>query len=113
MPPWQWLPPELHLRIAELVPDDHRDRAALCLAIPSLGLAASKGDARQVRQLLGERADPNSICNGASALQLADQYIYDNNFIYFQPGSGKVLIKEPKAQLKIAAKKLDEILATP
>ena len=34
------LPLELQLRIAEVAPDDHRDRAALCLAIPSLGLAA-------------------------------------------------------------------------
>ena len=34
------LPAELQLRIAELAPDNHRDRAALCLAIPTLGLAA-------------------------------------------------------------------------
>ena len=34
------LPPELQLRIAELVNDDHADRAALCLAVPPLGLAA-------------------------------------------------------------------------
>jgi len=26
----------------------------------------------------------------ASALQLADQYTYSNNFIYYQPGNGKV-----------------------
>ena len=26
----------------------------------------------------------------SSALQLTDQYVYDNNFIYFQPGNGKV-----------------------
>ena len=25
----------------------------------------------------------------SSALQLTDQYVYDNNFIYFQPGKGK------------------------
>ena len=25
----------------------------------------------------------------SSALQLTDQYVYDNNFIYFQPGNGK------------------------
>jgi len=48
----------------------------------------------------------------SGALQLADQYAYDNVFIKFQPGSGKVLIKEPKAQLKIAQTKLDEVLAS-
>eukprot|EP00967_Tisochrysis_lutea_P069086 scaffold90715_cov39-Tisochrysis_lutea.AAC.1 len=48
----------------------------------------------------------------AGALQLADQYTYDNNFIYFQPGNGKVKIKEPKQQLKIAQQKLDEVLSS-
>ena len=46
----------------------------------------------------------------ASALQLADQYTYDNNFIYFQPGNGKVKIKEPKQQLAIAMQKIDSFL---
>ena len=34
------LPAELQLRVAELAPDDDADRAALCLAVPSLGRAA-------------------------------------------------------------------------
>jgi len=42
----------------------------------------------------------------AQALQLADQYCYSNTFIYTQPGNGKVKIKEPKQQLKIAADKM-------
>lgn len=37
------------------------------------------------------------------ALQLTDQYAYDNVFIKFQPGSGKVLIKEPKAVCSVSA----------
>jgi len=32
-------------------------------------------------------------------LQLADQFTYDNVFIYFQPGAGKVNIKEPTKQV--------------
>lgn len=31
-------------------------------------------------------------------------------FVYFQPGNGKVKIKEPIDQVKIAVEKLDEIL---
>ena len=42
----------------------------------------------------------------AAALQLADQYLYSNTFIYTQPGNGKVKFKEPKQQLKIAADKI-------
>ena len=47
----------------------------------------------------------------AGALQLADQYTYDNNFIYFQPGNGKLKYKEPKDQVKVAQSKLKQIIA--
>jgi hypothetical protein len=30
------------------------------------------------------------------SLQICDQLTYDNAFVYFQPGNGKVKIKEPK-----------------
>jgi len=46
----------------------------------------------------------------STALQLADQFTYDNVFIYFQPGAGKVNIKEPTKQVLAAEKKLDEII---
>ena len=46
----------------------------------------------------------------AAALQLADQYCYSNTFIYTQPGNGKVKIKEPKQQLKVAVDKLKAFL---
>ena len=48
----------------------------------------------------------------SSALQLTDQYVYDNNFIYFQPGNGKVKIKEPKQQVEIAAKKIGDLIGS-
>ncbi|KAJ1459966.1 hypothetical protein M885DRAFT_613069, partial [Pelagophyceae sp. CCMP2097] len=46
----------------------------------------------------------------SSALQLTDQYAYDNNFIYFQPGNGKVKVKEPIDQANIAKKTLTAIV---
>jgi hypothetical protein len=45
------------------------------------------------------------------ALQLVDQFVYDNVFIPSQPGNGKINIKAPQDQLKLARKKLDEVLA--
>mmetsp|Transcript_6827 Transcript_6827/g.21526 ORF Transcript_6827/g.21526 Transcript_6827/m.21526 type:complete len:166 (-) Transcript_6827:30-527(-) len=48
----------------------------------------------------------------SSALQLTDQYVYDNNFIYFQPGNGKLKTKEPKDQIKIAQTKLKTIISS-
>ena len=46
----------------------------------------------------------------AAALQLADQYLYSNTFIYTQPGNGKVKFKEPKQQLQIAVDKLNTFI---
>ena len=37
---------------------------------------------------------------------------YDNNFIYFQPGNGKLKTKEPKDQIKIAQSKLKTIIGS-
>ena len=40
------------------------------------------------------------------------RYVYDNNFIYFQPGNGKVKTKEPKDQIAVAKTKLKAIIAS-
>ena len=60
-----------------------------------------------VRLFLRATALPHTA---RSFSQLADQFTYDNNFIYFQPGSGKVKIKEPKQQVQLASQKLGELL---
>jgi len=64
-------------------------------------LAAARGDDVEVMEFVDDVA---------GALQLADQFTYDNVFIYFQPGNGKAKVKEPKDQVRIAMKKLDELL---
>jgi hypothetical protein len=43
-------------------------------------------------------------------LQMCDQLTYDNVFVYFQPGNGKVKIKEPQDFANGAVKQLDEII---
>lgn len=42
------------------------------------------------------------------SLQMTDQYSYDNNFIYYQPGNGKVKTKEPLDMAKKAIVQLKE-----
>jgi len=67
-----------------------------------------------VRKAAFDSGDPELIELSedlASALALTDQYCYNNVFIYFQPGSGKPLVKEPKGQLAIAKTKLKAIIA--
>ena len=44
------------------------------------------------------------------SLQMSDQLTYDNAFVYFQPGSGKVDIKGPTSTLNKAVEQLDEII---
>jgi hypothetical protein len=44
------------------------------------------------------------------SLQMTDQYTYDNVFVYFQPGNGKVKVKEPTEMVLRAMKQIDEAL---
>jgi len=44
----------------------------------------------------------------AISLQMCDQYSYDNNFIYYQPGNGKIKTKEPMEMANKAIVQLKE-----
>lgn len=46
----------------------------------------------------------------AISLQMTDQYSYDNNFIYYQPGNGKIKTKEPMEMANKAIIQLKEAL---
>ncbi|KAL3826279.1 hypothetical protein ACHAXA_004597 [Cyclostephanos tholiformis] len=46
----------------------------------------------------------------AISLQMTDQYSYDNNFIYYQPGNGKVKVKEPMEMANKAIAQLGEAI---
>ena len=43
-------------------------------------------------------------------LQLCDQLTYDNSFVYFQPGAGKLNIKEPQELSKKAMKQIQQAI---
>ena len=46
----------------------------------------------------------------AISLQMTDQYSYDNVFIYYQPGNGKVKVKEPLEMTNKAIGQLKEAI---
>jgi len=48
----------------------------------------------------------------AISLQMCDQLTYDNAFVYFQPGNGKVKIKEPTDLAKKAQAQIQEAINT-
>jgi ankyrin repeat protein len=63
--------PDVRKRLYDAMQSYVRADETLCYPDPHLGLAASKGDAGRVKRLLADRADPDSLFNGATALQLA------------------------------------------
>eukprot|EP00587_Corethron_hystrix_P011635 CAMPEP_0113313162 /NCGR_PEP_ID=MMETSP0010_2-20120614/9695_1 /TAXON_ID=216773 ORGANISM="Corethron hystrix, Strain 308" /NCGR_SAMPLE_ID=MMETSP0010_2 /ASSEMBLY_ACC=CAM_ASM_000155 /LENGTH=120 /DNA_ID=CAMNT_0000169117 /DNA_START=333 /DNA_END=695 /DNA_ORIENTATION=+ /assembly_acc=CAM_ASM_000155 len=47
----------------------------------------------------------------AISLQMTDQYAYDNVFVYFQPGDGKMKTKEPLEMVNKAMVQLQDAIA--
>lgn len=99
--------PKLNAFLDEEKWDNVRD----VLKAPPVGNAWQQSQAKKnpLRKLADLRDDVELfevVDEIAAALQLADQYCYSNTFIYTQPGNGKVKIKEPKQQLKIAVDKI-------
>ena len=84
------------------------------LKTPPVGNLWNLGESKNTLRKLADLRDDIELFeladDVAGALQLADQFTYDNNFIYFQPGNGKVKIKEPKQQVALAVSKLGEVL---
>eukprot|EP00445_Apocalathium_hangoei_P029548 CAMPEP_0203926672 /NCGR_PEP_ID=MMETSP0359-20131031/66172_1 /ASSEMBLY_ACC=CAM_ASM_000338 /TAXON_ID=268821 /ORGANISM="Scrippsiella Hangoei, Strain SHTV-5" /LENGTH=212 /DNA_ID=CAMNT_0050855315 /DNA_START=12 /DNA_END=650 /DNA_ORIENTATION=- len=84
------------------------------LAKQPVGALWRQGLGKSPVKALGEEVgDPDIFELGedmATALQLTDQFSYDNAFIPTQPGNGKVMIEEPVEQLKKALKNLDKII---
>jgi hypothetical protein len=46
----------------------------------------------------------------AYSLQICDQLTYDNVFVYYQPGNGKIKIKEPQDAAIKAMQELEQII---
>ena len=97
-----------------LVDENKWDGIRSVLKAPPVNELWNLGNGRNyIRTYALDEGDPDLIELAedlSTALQLSDQYVYDNNFIYFQPGSGKLKIKEPKDQLKISQAKLRAII---
>jgi len=90
------------------------DKVRTTLKIAPVGRIWNLGPNSNTIKKLGENLGDPSILElmeeVSSALQLADQFTYDNVFLPFQPGNGKVKIKEPTEQIEVAISKLDAVL---
>ena len=90
------------------------DKVRNILKTPPVNKLWNLGDSQNtVMQLAKEVGDPElfELKDELSyQLQICDQLTYDNVFIYFQPGSGKINIKAPTDAAYNAMKYLDQIL---
>ena len=97
-----------------LLDEEKWDAVRSVLKTPPVGNLWNLGESKNTLRKLADLRDDIELFeladDVAGALQLADQFTYDNNFIYFQPGNGKVKIKEPKQQVALAVSKLGEVL---
>ena len=93
-----------------LLDEEKWDSVRGVLKTPPTANLWNLGEAKNPMRKLADLRDDVELFELADeisgALQLADQYSYSNTFIYTQPGNGKVKIKEPKQQIKIASDKL-------
>ena len=101
-----------------LIDEEKWDSVRSVLKLPPVGncWVASSSTKNALRKLADLRDDIElfELADEVSgALQLADQYAYSNSFIYTQPGSGKLLIKEPKQQIALASQKLATVIDGP
>ncbi|CAK0857208.1 unnamed protein product, partial [Prorocentrum cordatum] len=79
-----------------------------------VGLLWNLGDKKNTVRILGLEAGDDELMELSeeisSSLQLADQFTYDNAFVKFQPGNGKVRLDEPIEMIETAMKKLDKAI---
>mmetsp|Transcript_11508 Transcript_11508/g.29474 ORF Transcript_11508/g.29474 Transcript_11508/m.29474 type:complete len:185 (-) Transcript_11508:281-835(-) len=98
-----------------LLDEEKWDAVRSVLKTPPVGNLWNLGESKNTIRKLAELRDDVELFeladDVAGSLQLADQFTYDNNFIYYQPGNGKVKIKEPKDQIVVASKKIGELLS--
>mmetsp|Transcript_24546 Transcript_24546/g.60194 ORF Transcript_24546/g.60194 Transcript_24546/m.60194 type:complete len:196 (+) Transcript_24546:150-737(+) len=88
------------VEIPSLLENQEWDKVRTILKTPPVNKLWNLGDSQNViLQLAKETGDVElfEVKDDLSiALQMTDQLTYDNVFVYFQPGNGKVKIKEPK-----------------
>jgi hypothetical protein len=97
-----------------LIDEEKWDAVRTVLKTPPVGNIWNLGESKNILRKLADLRDDVELFEVADevagALQLTDQFVYDNNFIYFQPGNGKVKTKEPKQSLAVARSKLQAVL---
>lgn len=100
--------------IPKLLEEQKWDEARTILKTPPVNKLWNLGDSQNtVLKLVKETGNVELFemkDDLAYNLQMCDQLTYDNNFIYYQPGNGKLKIKEPIDAINKALSQLETII---
>eukprot|EP00639_Heterosigma_akashiwo_P036523 CAMPEP_0194723992 /NCGR_PEP_ID=MMETSP0296-20130528/16472_1 /TAXON_ID=39354 /ORGANISM="Heterosigma akashiwo, Strain CCMP2393" /LENGTH=166 /DNA_ID=CAMNT_0039627695 /DNA_START=173 /DNA_END=673 /DNA_ORIENTATION=+ len=101
--------------IPDLLKKEEWDAVRTILKTPPVGQLWNLGDSKNYLVNLANLTEELELLEVkdelATTLQMCDQLTYDNAFVYFQPGNGKINIKEPTMLAKKAMKQMDDALA--
>ena len=100
--------------VPDLLQQSEWDKVRNILKSPPLNLLWNLGDSKNTLVMLAKETGDMELLEAKDelsiSLQMCDQYTYDNVFVYFQPGDGKVKIKEPVEMAEKAKSQLKEVL---
>jgi len=86
--------------IPELLDQGEWDKVRTILKTPPVNKLWNLGESQNTLSILAKETGEFDLIELKDelsiSLQICDQLTYDNAFVYFQPGNGKVKIKEPK-----------------
>eukprot|EP00621_Florenciella_sp_RCC1693_P011509 CAMPEP_0182526392 /NCGR_PEP_ID=MMETSP1323-20130603/3151_1 /TAXON_ID=236787 /ORGANISM="Florenciella parvula, Strain RCC1693" /LENGTH=197 /DNA_ID=CAMNT_0024735241 /DNA_START=13 /DNA_END=606 /DNA_ORIENTATION=+ len=92
------------------------DTVRTVLKNPPVGLLWNLGESKNPLKLIAKSMEDPDVFDAvdeiSTSIQICDQFTYDNVFIYYQPGDGKIKKKEPINMVKQAMKQLDAIIPT-
>jgi len=100
--------------IPDLLQQQEWDKVRTILKTPPIVQLWNLGDSKNTLVQLAKETGDFELLEAKDelsiSLQLCDQYTYDNVFVYFQPGNGKVKIKEPVEMAEKAKSQLKEVI---
>lgn len=100
--------------IPELLDNGEWDKVRTILKTPPVNKLWNLGESQNTITILAKETGEFELLELkdelAISLQICDQLTYDNAFVYFQPGNGKVKIKEPKDLAKKSIGQIQEAI---
>ena len=100
--------------IPQLLQDQEWDKVRTILKTPPVNKLWNLGDSQNPVMTLAKETGNVELFEMkddlAYSLQMCDQFTYDNVFVYFQPGNGKIKIKEPTDAIQKAMSQIQQII---